>query len=183
MHDAVIAEFYRQAVKGKEFGIVLRYNQRGVGASEGKKLSLKNLRGNEDAADVLDMVEFVAAQHAGETDIHGYSAKDSDLNKHKCVIVIGYSFGAHLASHCLSSPHILAYIGVSYPLGGLSSILKTKDGFNVVCAARHLPRLLVLGGMDQVSRFGRFHIDSIYAFVVHIHPSIFKQFLVINEMF
>lgn len=150
MYDAVISELYRQAIAGKEFGMVVRYNQRGVGASNGRRISLKNIRGAEDGSDVKDMVEFMAAQNSGEKAIHGFSQKESDSNPRRCVIVIGYSFGAHLASYCLDSPHVLAYIAISYPLGGLSALLRTKEGFDAVCAARHIPRLCVIGAVDQV---------------------------------
>ena len=66
MHDGVVTELFRQAMEGGQFGAVLRYNQRGVGLSSGSRLSLWNLRGQEDAADVIELVDFLAGRLEGQ---------------------------------------------------------------------------------------------------------------------
>jgi len=97
-----------------------------------------NIRGQQDAADVLDMVVFTTDQITGQTN--------------KRIIVIGYSFGACLAAQALVHPSIVAFIGISFPLGGLSFLLRSKDAFNKVWSASHVPRLLVLGSDDQYTK-------------------------------
>jgi hypothetical protein len=59
-----------------------------------------------------------------------------------------YSWGSCLAAYALSHPSVVAYAGVSFPLGGLSWVLQTKRHFGEVCRSSHVPRLLLLG--DQV---------------------------------
>ena len=120
------------------FGAVARYNQRGVGRSSGSRFALSNLRGAEDAADVSEMVDFLAT-HLG---------KDSRKRRPQ-VFLVGYSFGACLAAAAIDHPALAAFIGVSYPLGGLSFLLKTRPAFERVCRARYLSRLLVVGNQDQ----------------------------------
>ena len=115
----------------------MRYNQRSVGRSKGRRLAFKNLRGQEDAGDVTSMVEFLCNQLPGPS---------------PRVVIIGYSFGACLGAYALEDPRVAAYIGVSFPLGGLSAILQTNAGFQKVCAARKIPRLLVLGSVDQYTK-------------------------------
>jgi len=124
-------------VASHTFAAVLRYNQRGVGRSSGSRFSLRNLRGNEDAADVLDVIDFLKEQLSGK----------------RRVFIIGYSFGACLAAHALSHPHVAAYVGISFPLGGLSFLLQTQRMLEgMVCTATHVPRLLVVGSQDQYTR-------------------------------
>jgi dienelactone hydrolase len=97
-----------------------------------------NLRGQEDAADVPCMVEFLASQLPGPS---------------PRIIVIGYSYGACLASYALkNNPRVALYIGVSFPMGGLSAVLQTKAGFDILCGATSVPRLLVLGSQDQYTK-------------------------------
>lgn len=87
---------------------------------------------------MLDLVVFTADQITEQTN--------------KRIIIIGYSFGACLAAHALVHPNIVAYVGISFPLGGLSFLLKSKDAFNKVWSASHVPRLLVLGSEDQYTK-------------------------------
>ncbi len=124
----------------QDFSLVMRYNQRGVGRSKGRRFSFKNLRGEQDAADVTHMIEFLSQK---------LTSPDS---KSVQVIVIGYSFGACLASYALQDPRVALYIGISFPLGGVSSLLKTKQAFDLLCKAAHVPRLLVLGAQDQYTK-------------------------------
>lgn len=91
-----------------------------------------------------------------------------DRQKEKRLIVIGYSWGACLASYTLkqlnksdssassSSPSSLssvhAWIGVSFPLGTMSNfILKSQQLFDKVLSSSSntIPRLLVMGDVDQ----------------------------------
>lgn len=60
-----------------------------------------------------------------------------------------YSWGSCLAAYALSHPAVVAYVGVSFPLGGLSWVLQTKKHFGELCRSSHVPRLLILG--DQAS--------------------------------
>ena len=108
-----------------------------MGRSKGRRLAFKNLRGQEDATDVTSMVEFLSNQLPGPS---------------PRIVVIGYSFGACLGAYALEDPRVAAYIGVSFPLGGLSAVLQTKIGFQKVCAASKVPRLLVLGSVDQYTK-------------------------------
>jgi alpha/beta superfamily hydrolase len=133
MHDAVVSEIFRQAACSNAYGAVLRYNQRGVGASGGALLALRDLRGGADAADVLAVVDFLRGH----------------LPPPARVVVVGYSYGAMLASHVLAHPSVAAYVGVSLPLGGLAAVLRPREALARVAAARHLPRLLVLGDSDS----------------------------------
>lgn len=122
------------------FGVVLRYNQRGCGRSSGRRLSLRNLRGEGDAADVASIADFLFSELPGDTDTP------------KRIVVIGYSFGAHLGAQILQDSRVAAYVGVSYPLGGLAGLLKTKEGFEKVKEATKIPRLLVLGAQDEYTK-------------------------------
>ena len=128
--------FYRQAVASQNFSLVMRYNQRGVGRSKGRRFAFKNLRGDLDVTNVPHMVEFLGTQ----------------LSSPAKIIVIGYSFGACLASYALQDPRVVLYIGISFPLGGLTALLQTKKGFDMMCRATHVPRLLVLGSDDQYTK-------------------------------
>jgi alpha/beta superfamily hydrolase len=119
----------------------MRYNQRGVGRSKGRRFSLKNLRGDQDVADVPHMVEFLSTQ-----------LSSADSSSTASMIVIGYSFGACLAAYALQDPRIALYVGISFPLGGLAAVLQTKKGFDLLCKATHVPRLLVLGSQDQYTK-------------------------------
>ncbi|PSC76865.1 band 7 [Micractinium conductrix] len=130
MNDPIVTELFRAATASPAFSLVLRYNQRGVGRSAGRI----NILGGDDMADVLDVVEYAAAQLPGP-------------EKH--VVLIGYSWGCCVAAHALASPHVAAYVGVSPPLGGLSWVLQTKKHFAEVCRASHVPRLVLLGDQDQ----------------------------------
>lgn len=138
MHDAVVSEVFRQATASGQFGAVMRYNQRAVGLSTGNKFSLRNFRGQEDAADVLEMVEFLGRQ--------------LPQSVAKRIVVIGYSWGSCLAAFALDHPDLSAYVGISFPLGGLASILKTRQLFERVCKASQVPRLLLLGDQDQYTK-------------------------------
>jgi alpha/beta superfamily hydrolase len=134
MHDAVVSEIFRQAVLSNTYGAVLRYNQRGVGASTGPLLALRDWRGGADAADVLEVLDFLRGR----------------LPPPARVVVVGYSYGAMLATHTLvSHPAVAAYVGVSLPLGGLAAVLRPREALARVAAARHVPRLLVLGDSDS----------------------------------
>ncbi|KAG7674599.1 hypothetical protein NADE_008361 [Nannochloris sp. 'desiccata'] len=141
MNDFVVAELHRQAVASQNFALVMRYNQRGVGRSKGRRFAFKNLRGDQDVADVPHMVEFLSTQ---------LSSPDSSSNAR--IIVIGYSFGACLAAYALQDPKVAVYIGISFPLGGLTALLQTKKGFDLMCKATNVPRLLVLGSEDQYTK-------------------------------
>jgi alpha/beta superfamily hydrolase len=127
----------------------MRYNQRGIGRSKGRRFSFKNLRGDQDATDVPHMVEFLSTQLSSATSPSSTPLNTSTKPK---IVVIGYSFGACLASYALQDPRVVLYIGVSFPLGGLTALLQTKKGFDIVCRARHVPRLLVLGSDDQYTK-------------------------------
>ncbi|KAL4854510.1 hypothetical protein ACK3TF_004687 [Chlorella vulgaris] len=118
MNDPQCLELMRVASASPAFSLVVRYNQRGVGRSSGSV----NVRGKEDMADVLDVVEWAAEQLPG-----------SD----KQVAVIGYSWGSCLAAYALSHPAVVAYVGVSFPLGGLSWVLQTKKHFGELCRSSH----------------------------------------------
>lgn len=117
----------------------MRYNQRGVGRSRGgrKLLNFGNARGQQDQADVPDMVTFLTDQLQGSP---------------KRVIIIGYSYGACLAAHALAHPSVFGYVGISFPLGGLSFLLRTRMAFDRVWSASHVSRLLILGSQDQYTR-------------------------------
>ena len=118
----------------------MRYNQRGVGRSKGSRFAIRNLRGQLDAGDVPTMVEFLAE-------------KLQTTSKNPKIVVIGYSFGACLAAYALQDPRVALYIGISFPLGGLSNILNTKEGFErLISNAVKMPRLLVLGSTDQYTK-------------------------------
>eukprot|EP00889_Picochlorum_renovo_P005963 jgi/Picre1/32993/NNA_008320.t1 len=64
MNDAIVTEVMRQSQALKYFGAVLCYNMRGVGGSEGNKMSARNLfgSGQEDAADVHHVIDWLVAR-------------------------------------------------------------------------------------------------------------------------
>lgn len=105
----------------------LRYNQRGVGASTGSR----QLRGGKDFLDVLDMVDHLSNELPPSSD-----------NK---VVVVGYSWGSCVAVHALKQPLADAYVGLSFPLGGLSAVLGTRSHFAMLAQTSHVPRLLIMG--------------------------------------
>jgi alpha/beta superfamily hydrolase len=151
MHDAVVSELFACALRHPKIQSVLRYNQRGVGRSSGSKLL--NLTGQQDALDLPHILNFLDSQ--------------LDWQKDKKVIVIGYSWGACLASYALNQLHnsssnagssslssvssIHAWIGVSFPLGNMSNfILKSQQLLDTVLSSSNkIPRLLVMGDVDQ----------------------------------
>jgi len=136
---------FRQATASGLFAAVVRYNQRGVGRSAGSRFSVRNLRGQEDAADVLDIIDFVSEQILK-------TPPASSMRLTPRIYLVGYSFGASLAAQALDHPSLACYIGISFPLGGLSFLLQTKAVFDRMCLASHLPRLLVVGAMDQYTK-------------------------------
>ncbi|KAK2080330.1 hypothetical protein QBZ16_000183 [Prototheca wickerhamii] len=109
----------------------LRYNQRGVGASTGSR----QLRGGKDFLDVLDMVDHLSNELPPSPD-----------NK---VVVVGYSWGSCVAVHALKQPLAGAYVGLSFPLGGLSAVLGTRSHFAMLAQTSHVPRLLIMGSQDS----------------------------------
>lgn len=81
--------------------------------------------------DVLDMVDHLANELPASAN-----------NK---IIVVGYSWGSCVAVHALRHPLVAAYVGVSFPLGGLSSVLGTRSHFAMLAETKHVPRLLIMG--------------------------------------
>jgi hypothetical protein len=63
-----------------------------------------------------------------------------------------YSWGSCLATYALDHPSLAAYIGISFPLGGISAVLQTRVRFDALCRASQVPRLLVLGDCDQYTK-------------------------------
>ncbi|GAB4815510.1 hypothetical protein N2152v2_002556 [Parachlorella kessleri] len=133
MYDPVVSEVFRQAIASPVFSCVLRYNQRGVGLSSGRK----GLRGKIDAEDVGPLCDFLLSKLTGSN---------------RRVFVVGYSFGACLATAALSQPRVTAYAGVSFPLGGMATVLQPRKHLATLLAATHMPRLLVFGNQDQYAR-------------------------------
>lgn len=98
-----------------------------MGASTG----YRQPRGSGDFQDVLDVLDYLAGTLPPGTN--------------KRLVVVGYSWGCCVAAHALRHPLIAAYVGVSFPLSGLSMILGTKGHFEELGGTRHLPRLLITG--------------------------------------
>ncbi|RMZ57047.1 hypothetical protein APUTEX25_002279 [Auxenochlorella protothecoides] len=133
MRDPVVTELFGCLCRSSWTSVILRYNQRGVGASTG----YRQPRGSGDFQDVLDVLDYLAGTLPPGTN--------------KRLVVVGYSWGCCVAAHALRHPLIAAYVGVSFPLSGLSMILGTKGHFEELGGTRHLPRLLITGSQDQFS--------------------------------
>ena len=131
MTDYVVSELFNCCARNQDISVVLKYNQRGVGKSTGSR----NIFGKQDAMDLPKLVEFLLRELSNGQ-----------------VIIIGYSWGACLATHALEHPNIAVYVGVSFPLGGVSNVLSTRQQFDALCTKNHLPRLLVMGDSDQFSK-------------------------------
>ena len=76
MSDHVVCELFRACAASPRCSVVLKYNQRGVGRSSGSR----NVRGRDDAADVMDLIDFVCAQ--------------MPTGSARRVVVVGYSWCA-----------------------------------------------------------------------------------------
>lgn len=147
--------YCRQCQVCGQFGAVLLYNQRGVGRSEGSRIHYKNMLGQQDAGDVVHVVDYLVKKlsaQAVETD-----AAHSNVS----VGVIGYSFGAAIASQSLISPKVRVLVGVSIPLGSMASVLKAKKYFERIVEASNVDRLLVIGTQDQYTNVNKLKVDVV----------------------
>ena len=147
MRDPIVTEVLRQAQTNRFFGGVMAYNMRGVGASEGNTLFQTRL-GNpftnqDDARDVSRVIDyFVDRIHSSVQGV--YEGE---------IVLVGYSNGAALAAQALTlHPRVVAYVGISPPLGRMASaFLNTKSHCQGMLypVSKMVPRLLVIGEHDQ----------------------------------
>lgn len=98
----------RTACASKRFHAVLRYNQRGVGASSGSK----SLTGASDCSDIPHMLSFLLQQMTNTTPPTA-TGQPPDAR----VWVVGYSWGSCLAAHALECPWVCGFVAISPPLG------------------------------------------------------------------
>jgi alpha/beta superfamily hydrolase len=147
MRDPIVTEVLRQAQTNRFFGGVMAYNMRGVGASEGNTLFQTRL-GNpftnqDDARDVSRVIDYFVDRIQSTTQ----GGHESDI------VLVGYSNGAALAAQAVAlHPRVVAYVGISPPLGRLASaFLNTKSHCQGMLypKSKIVPRLLVIGEHDQ----------------------------------
>jgi hypothetical protein len=94
---------------------------------------------------------FAAGQVAAQNAAMQAAAWNTQACPTYSVLQCRYSWGACLATHALSCPRVTGYVGISFPLGGLAMVLQPRKNFTALCAATHVPRLLVAG--TQVSHW------------------------------
>lgn len=140
MNDAIVTEVMRQSQALKYFGAVLCYNMRGVGGSEGNKMSVRNLfgSGQEDASDVHHVIDWLVDR-----------MQEVNTGSEKHIALVGYSFGAALAAQAIEHARVSAYAGISVPIGTLaSSLLRTRTYCNsLFCSDKR--KLILVGDQDQ----------------------------------
>ena len=119
------------------FSVILRYDQRGVGASGGAKA----LWGGPDAADAAALAGRMLGRGGG---LPGVPACDR-------VYICGYSWGGALgAVGAAGLPGVAGWVGVSPPLGGAAGLaLRTGRAAAALGAAPTTPGLVILGDRDQ----------------------------------
>ncbi len=164
----------------RQFGAILLYNQRGVGDSQGSKVSMKNAVGQQDAADVSHVIEYLHSKMVesifqGDDTAAVSRKEDGGVTVEKSAIkigVIGYSFGAALASCGLEHPCVHAMVAISFPLGLVTKLLGTEKYLEKLCnAPSHVNRLLVIGAQDQYTNIGKLKVR-----VVESGGRIFQNF-------
>jgi len=164
----------RQAQVSRQFGAILLYNQRGVGDSKGSKVSMRNAVGQQDAGDVSHVIEYLHSKMVESTCQGGDdTAIESRKGKSAMKIgVVGYSFGAALASCGLEHPCVHAMVAISFPLGLVTRLLGTEKYLEKLCnAPSHVNRLLVIGAQDQYTNIGKLKVK-----VVESGGRIFQNF-------
>lgn len=140
MLDPIVSELFRCFASSPWVSGVVRYNQRGVGHTPGRK----QLRGGSDFADVPDVCTALADR------------LKPDAAGAKRIALVGYSWGGCVAAAGLRHPLVAAYASLSFPLGGLSWVLSTRGHLDQVFQGRHVPRLFVLGTQDQFTKSAAF---------------------------
>eukprot|EP00884_Botryococcus_braunii_P023545 jgi/Botrbrau1/9875/Bobra.0080s0010.1 len=128
-NDPVVSAIYRQALAAPDVNTVIKYNQRGVGKSEGSK----SIWGYRDCQDLTVICKYLLALQNGP----------------QALYVIGYSFGACIAAHALAIPEVAGYVGISPPLGGMAGIALRSGGHLSLLQAAPVPKLILFGDMDQ----------------------------------
>jgi len=142
--DPVVAAVYHAARKSGRFALVVRYDQRGAGASGGGK----GVWGWADAADAAAL----AGRMRGGTLAPGAPPIDR-------LYVCGYSWGGVLGALGVvggsggrgsAPPPVAGWVGVSPPLGGLPGLaLRTGRACAALGSAPSVPGLVILGDRDQ----------------------------------
>lgn len=152
----------RQAQASRQFGAILLYNQRGVGESQGSKVSMKNAVGQQDAGDVSHVIEYLYSKMTASI-CQTEQQNDPAVMKDKIKIgVVGYSFGAALASCGLDHPSVHAMVAISFPLGLVTKLLGTEKYLDKLCnAPSHVNRLLVIGAQDQYTNIGKLKVKIV----------------------
>ena len=89
--------------------------------------------------------------HGHQQQHHGHQPTNSVK-----IVVIGFSFGAALATCALHHPNIIAYCGISFPLGMSANLLHAATYFEKLVHGTHVDRLLVIGEQDQFTNVRRF---------------------------
>lgn len=141
MRDPVASELFRRFCSCPWVSAVLRYNQRGVDGSEGRR----QVRGGADLEDAPLVADALAAAIRG---LPGVARSGAEPR----IAVVGYSWGCCVAAAAARSKSVAAYVGVSFPLGGVSAaVLSTRQRFDELAARSRLPRLLILGTADGFS--------------------------------
>jgi alpha/beta superfamily hydrolase len=131
---------------------------------------MKNAVGQQDAGDVSHVIEYL---HSKMTESIRQSEHQDAVAENKIKIgVVGYSFGAALASCGLDHPSVHAMVAISFPLGLVTKLLGTEKYLDKLCnAPSHVNRLLVIGAQDQYTNIGKLKVK-----VVESGGRIFQNF-------
>lgn len=131
---------------------------------------MKNAVGQQDAGDVSHVIEYL---YSKMTESICQSEHQDAVAENKIKIgVVGYSFGAALASCGLDHPSVHAMVAISFPLGLVTKLLGTERYLDKLCnAPSHVNRLLVIGAQDQYTNIGKLKVK-----VVESGGRIFQNF-------
>lgn len=128
-----------------EFNTVLTYNSRGVGQSTG----FGSAAGGAECEDLVKLLDVVA------TELRGERGEEEGWPLPKRFYVVGYSFGAMVASYAgIHSERVVGYAGISFPMGSLASFMCPFYQKYLLNAT--VPSLLVIGDADSYTPMRKF---------------------------